>query len=282
MTYTVVAWDRPGNSIGLGTVSHSAAVLTKVLVHRQDAEVEVLVASQAFSSSALGSAAALKTLAGADPQKIGAFCAASEGGSFRQVVLVSSRGTLAAYTGAGCLTYAGDRVDSEAGVAIGGNMLVDRGVLEAAYDAFRAAPGPLDARILAALDAAGSAGGDFRGDRSAGLVIRDQDGPGLDVRVDDHDRPHTELRRLRDLAHKRAGLADCYAWAARGCRAAEAAVLATRLLPDSDDLDIAAWLWAVTTHGRLTPAVVSAEAEALGTELLTRLVDRPAERASNR
>ena len=74
-------------------------------------------------------------------------------------------------------------------------------------EAFDATSGPLAERLLAALDAAEAAGGDWRGRQAAGLVVvageRDEQ-PSVDrvfdLRVDDHDEPLRELRRLHRLA----------------------------------------------------------------------------------
>src|SRR5262249_32928810 len=62
---------------------------------------------------------------------------------------------------------------------------------------------PLAERLLDCLDAAQAAGGDRRGQQSAALLIVERDGgyAGLsdvlvDLRVDDHERPLEELRRL--------------------------------------------------------------------------------------
>ena len=72
--------------------------------------------------------------------------------------------------------------------------------------AFQTAPGPLAARLLAALKAGDGAGGDRRGKQSAALlVVKPAGGYGglndryLDLRVDDHPHPVDELDRLTGL-----------------------------------------------------------------------------------
>jgi hypothetical protein len=73
-------------------------------------------------------------------------------------------------------------------------------------NAFAASTGPLGERLLAALDAAEAAGGDFRGRQAGGLIVvsGSRDDPAwkrvVDVRVDDHPEPVAELRRLYRLA----------------------------------------------------------------------------------
>jgi uncharacterized Ntn-hydrolase superfamily protein len=75
-----------------------------------------------------------------------------------------------------------------------------------ASGSFERAQGDLAHRMLDALDAAEDEGGDIRGRQAAGiLVVRSQltDVPWndtlLNARVDDHDAPPPELRRLVDL-----------------------------------------------------------------------------------
>ena len=56
---------------------------------------------------------------------------------------------------------------------------------------------PFAERLLAALAAGESAGGDKRGKQGAALLIHTtEDYPFLDLRVDDHEEPVGELRRL--------------------------------------------------------------------------------------
>lgn len=271
MTYTVVAWDRDECQLGLGTVSHSAGVLGKVLSRATEREEAVLVASQAFSSPALGRAVADLAVSGAESDVLGDVCLRSEGGRYRQVLTVSTRGSLSAFTGPGCLKYAGQVVDHELGVAVAGNMLRAESVIAAGYDAFRATPGPLEDRILAALDAAGDAGGDFRGDRAAGLVIASASDILMDVRVDDHDAPHQELRRLHVLAVRRSALVACYEWVIGGCLPDVALSVVDRLLPNAADPDVGAWLWVIARYAGLSAPQVGEEARLQGEGLLDRL-----------
>ena len=84
-------------------------------------------------------------------------------------------------------------------------MLNDK-VWPAMSKAFESATGDLAARMLAALDAAQSAGGDIRGQQSAALIVVSGKPTGqawkdrtFDLRVDDHAKPLDELRRLVTL-----------------------------------------------------------------------------------
>lgn len=104
------------------------------------------------------------------------------------------------FTGEDCVPWAGHLRRDQCAVA--GNMLTGPDVLEAMADAFQAAedaPGDLSDRLLKALEAGQSAGGDKRGKQSAALLVYSPE-PRLyhNLRVDDHDDPVAELRRIYD------------------------------------------------------------------------------------
>jgi uncharacterized Ntn-hydrolase superfamily protein len=81
--------------------------------------------------------------------------------------------------------------------------MASAGVWPAMADAFEHERGPLAERMLSALDAAQAAGGDARGSMSAALLVvagtpadDARGGVVANVRVDAHDDPLGELRRL--------------------------------------------------------------------------------------
>ena len=69
-------------------------------------------------------------------------------------------------------------------------------------DAFEASAGEeLHERLVRALEAGQTAGGDKRGRQSAAVrVMEGQPYPYLDLRVDEHPDPITELRRIFEVA----------------------------------------------------------------------------------
>ena len=76
-------------------------------------------------------------------------------------------------------------------------------MVEALADTFTGSQGPLVERLLASLAAGDAAGGDRRGRQSAAVIVREPDGGYgggtdilVDLRVDDHPDPVTELQRL--------------------------------------------------------------------------------------
>jgi uncharacterized Ntn-hydrolase superfamily protein len=120
----------------------------------------------------------------------------------RQLGIVDGEGRGATYTGSACHDWAGGRVG--AGYAAQGNILVSGETVDALAETFEATAGEtLARRLLDCLDAAQAAGGDRRGQQSAAILIvgPEQGFAGLsdvfvDLRVDDHERPLEELRRI--------------------------------------------------------------------------------------
>src|ERR671926_494628 len=93
------------------------------------------------------------------------------------------------------------------GYAAQGNILVSEETVAALAATFEATQGrPLAERLIECLAAAQAAGGDSRGQQSSALLVVERDGgyAGLsdvlvDLRVDDHERPIDELKRLYDV-----------------------------------------------------------------------------------
>jgi uncharacterized Ntn-hydrolase superfamily protein len=129
---------------------------------------------------------------------------ADDGRDHRQLGVVDREGRAASYTGSDCMDWAGGR--SGAGYAAQGNILVSGETVDAIAETFEQSSGLLAERLLDCLDAAQAAGGDRRGQQSAALLVVRKDGgyAGLsdvlvELRVEDHERPLEELRRIYGL-----------------------------------------------------------------------------------
>lgn len=122
--------------------------------------------------------------------------AGDEGRHIRQVHAVDRHGRSAAWTGRNCVEWCGDRAGEQFSVA--GNMLAGEAVLADTFTIFMARSDlPLPERLITALDAGQAAGGDRRGRQSAALLLTTtEDFPDINLRVDDHPEPLSELRRL--------------------------------------------------------------------------------------
>ena len=124
--------------------------------------------------------------------------------SKRQLGIVDSQGNAATFTGDECHDWAGGITGSN--FAAQGNILVSDKTVEAMAEVFLDMEGCLAERLLESLDAGQRVGGDSRGQQSAALlIVQDEGGYGgfndrkVDLRVDDHAQPITELKRLYGL-----------------------------------------------------------------------------------
>jgi uncharacterized Ntn-hydrolase superfamily protein len=204
MTFSIVARSADGESWGVAVASKFLAVgsavpaaVAGVGAIATQADANVAYKGQALSHLDDGATAgvALQRLLEDD-----------EGRDHRQVGLVDVDGGAASHTGVACLEWAGGRTGE--GYAVQGNILVGEEVVAAMERAFLDADPdtPLAHTLLAALAAGDAAGGDRRGRQSAALlVVREGAGYGglddlaVDLRVDDHPDPVSELDRLLDL-----------------------------------------------------------------------------------
>ena len=163
------------------------------------------VATQAWINASYGEEGLALLRAGASAEDtVARLIAGDEGRDRRQVGVVDRDGRAAAYTGVECLPWAGSRLGTC--YAAVGNTLVSAATVDALAETFEATAGsPLVERLLASLAAGQAAGGDRRGQQAAAVrVARRGGGYGgwklaVDLRVDDHSEPITELERLYAL-----------------------------------------------------------------------------------
>ena len=202
MTYSIVARCPRTGQLGVAVQSHFFSVGS--VVPWLEAGVGA-VATQATAEIAHGPDGLSQLRAGRSPMEaLHAILAADPHAETRQVGLIDIDGHAAAHTGQACIAHAGHVIGD--GFTVQANMMARPGVPEAMAAAFSDAGGPLDGRLLDALDAAEAAGGDIRGQQSAALVVVDGQPAArsghervVDVRVDDALAPLVELRRLVEL-----------------------------------------------------------------------------------
>jgi uncharacterized Ntn-hydrolase superfamily protein len=162
-----------------------------------------IVATQSLTERSYGPLGLELLEAGKTPeQALSALVAGDPESSVRQVGMVSSEGAAAAHTGERCIPDAGHQVG--VGYSVQANIMRNTSIWPRMAEAFEAATGTLAERLLATLDVAEKAGGDWRGMQAAGLlVVEGQAKPWervFDLRVEDHPEPLKELRRLHDMA----------------------------------------------------------------------------------
>ena len=126
-----------------------------------------------------------------------------QGREHRQVHMIDAKGRIAAHTGSACIDWCGHLAGE--GFSVAGNMLAGPQVIDATARSYKKNyPMNFAERLLSALEAGEAAGGDKRGKQAAALRIHTtEDYPFLDIRVDDHEDPIGELRRLYEKSLER-------------------------------------------------------------------------------
>jgi uncharacterized Ntn-hydrolase superfamily protein len=199
MTFSIAACDLDRGDWGVAVASKFPAVGSVVPWAKAGVGA---IATQAHANVGYGpdglsllqegvsASAAAARLTGADDNR-----------AARQLGIVDASGGAASFTGDECMPWANGM--SGNGFACQGNILVGPEVVDAMASTFQSAEGELADRLLAALVAGDAAGGDRRGRQSAALLVV-RDGAGydgrndryVDLRVDDHAQPVTELARV--------------------------------------------------------------------------------------
>ncbi|HEX6288668.1 MAG TPA: DUF1028 domain-containing protein [Herpetosiphonaceae bacterium] len=201
-TFSIVARDPANGDLGVAVQSKFLAVGSVVPWARANVGA---IATQALANLSYGpDGLALLEQGLSAPDALRQLIAADEQRDHRQVGIVDHEGRAAAYTGSACQSWAGHVTGD--GFCCQGNILTGEAVVNKMAEAFCAAGGELAERLVAALEAGQSAGGDRRGRQSASLyVVRRGGSYGgyldryVDLRVDDHPDPIKELSRILQL-----------------------------------------------------------------------------------
>lgn len=231
-TFSIVARDPQSGEIGVAVQSHWFAV--GQIVPWAEAGVGA-VATQSFVDPSYGKLGLDLLRAGKSaPDSLRGLLGSDVSCEVRQVAMIDANGTVATFTGARDIQAAGGTTaGGSAGQQLpcgsaGGTLTIGRDfaaqanlmandkVWPAMAKAYGVTTGDLADRLLAALDAAQSAGGDIRGKQSAALLVVKGKSSGkrwldetFNLRVDDHPQPLVELRRLvalqRAYNHMNAG-----------------------------------------------------------------------------
>ena len=261
-TFSIVARDPLTGQMGVAVQSHWFSVGSVVAWGEPGVGV---VATQSMVEKSYGpQGLALMRTGVSALTALPALLQADDNREVRQVAMLDRLGQVAVHTGARCIACAGHVLGES--FSVQANMMLNDTVWPAMAQAFRAASGPLAERLVTALEAAQSAGGDIRGQQSAALLVvsgtaseHPWEGILIDLRVEDHPQPVAEMKRL--LAIHRA-----YDWMNQGDefladgeveQALQAYRSAAELAPDMDELAVLACLDPGGTgpHGRSCPDI---------------------------
>lgn len=258
-TFSIVARDPATGEMGVAVQSHWFSVGS--VVPWAEAGVGA-VATQSFVEPSYGPLGlALMRTGKSAPEALKALLAGDEGREVRQVAMVDAKGRVAAHTGSKCIPAAGHETGDQ--FSVEANLMENDKVWPAMAKAYRDAKGDLAERMLAALDAAQSVGGDIRGVQSAAIVIVKGTGTGrpwadtiFNLRVEDSPQPLKELRRLVQLqrAYNHATAGDDFTAAGRLDDALKEYAEAARLAPEV--LELPYWeAVALASNGHLEEAL---------------------------
>src|SRR5277367_4085365 len=201
MTWSIIARDSVTGQIGIAVATRFFAVGARV---PHIAAGIGGIATQALVNPYYGIDGVRLLRAGNSPHDIvKTLIAADQGRDSRQLHIMDAGGRIASHTGSECVDWCG-HLKGE-GFSIAGNMLARAAVLDDTARAYQAnAALPFAQRLIAAMRAGEAAGGDKRGKQSAALLIHgSEDWSDLDLRVDDHSDPLTELERLEQVSRQR-------------------------------------------------------------------------------
>jgi uncharacterized Ntn-hydrolase superfamily protein len=228
-TFSIVARDSATGEMGVAVQSHWFSVGS--IVPWAEAGVGA-VATQSFVDPSYGKLGLdLMRVGRSAPDTLQGLVEADQGAEVRQVAMIDTEGRVSAFTGCKDIISAGHHVGSQSGgwsavgrgnsagrtwcggsgntgkdYSVQANLMSNDKIWPAMAKAYEETKGDLATRMLAALDAAQSVGGDIRGRQSAALIVVKAKSSGkpwddriFDLRVDDNPEPLKELRRLVTL-----------------------------------------------------------------------------------
>lgn len=247
-TYSIVAFDKENNQMGVAVQSHYFGV--GAIVTWAEAGVGA-VATQSIVDVSYGPLGLSLMKAGKSAQQtLKGLLSADNTPEVRQVAMVDANGIIASHTGDKCIAEAGYKIGN--GYSAQANIMLKNTVWDKMGEAYENTKGDLADRLLAALDAAQKEGGDLRGKQSAALMIVTIDPTGnvyldhpYNLRVEDSPEPLKELRRLVYIAkaYNHVSRGDDYLAENHYDKALEEYKIGMEMLPDNVELRF----WYATT-----------------------------------
>ena len=198
-TFSIVARDTVTGEMGVAVQSHWFSVGSLVAWGKAGVGV---VATQSFINPSFGPRGLSLLENGLSPKlAIQTLLELDEGRDVRQLAILDVHGNVDAYTGKNCIEAAGHLVGNN--FSVQANLMEKNTVWPAMAAAFKNSKGSLAERLLIAMEAAQSEGGDIRGKQSAAILVVKAKSTGnswedkvVDLRVEDSEHPLKEMRRL--------------------------------------------------------------------------------------
>ena len=193
MTFSLIARCARTGQMGVATTTSGFAVGSRVPFAQAGVGA---VATQHRTDPRLGPRGLALLASGCTAaETIAALAASTPDHRWRQIGVVDAQGRTAFFHGARVKPRSG--AVQGAGVLALGNILANDDVLPAMVAAFGADDAPLATRMIRALQAGEDAGGEHGAIQSAAIKIAWRESfPYVDLRVDHHPAPLSELQRL--------------------------------------------------------------------------------------
>src|SRR4029453_14204130 len=212
-TFSIIAFDPATSELGVGVQSRAFSAGAAVPYAKPGVGA---VATQAAANRLYGPKAIALLEQGLSPEEVvKRITDEDEGRDTRQVAVIDTKGRSAVYTGRRVIDRNSDPKDpvhlggyaghiTGTNFSVQGNTLASEEVVKAMASAYERGTGSMAERLMDALDAGQSKGGDTRGMQSAGILVVRPLPPNsestvervVDIRVDDAENPFKELRRL--------------------------------------------------------------------------------------
>ena len=212
-TFSIIAFDPATNEHGIGVQSRAFGAGAAVPYAKPGVGA---VATQASANRSYGPKAIALLEQGVPVEEVVKRITDEDPGrDSRQVAVIDAKGRSAVYTGRRVIERNSDPKDpvhlggyaghiTGTNFSVQGNTLASIEVVKAMAAAYEQGKGSMAERLMDALDAGQAKGGDTRGMQSAGILVVRPLPPNatntvervVDIRVDDHEDPFKELRRL--------------------------------------------------------------------------------------
>ena len=214
-TFSIVAFDPRTQELGVAVQSRAFGAGAAVPWAKAGVGA---VATQAAANRTYGPKAMALLEQGLSPQEVvDRITAEDPGRDRRQVAVIDTAGRIGVYTGKMVIDRNHDPKDRvhyggwagharSINVQAQGNTLASEEVVKAMVAAYEKGTGTMAERLMDALDAGQSMGGDTRGMQAAGILVvapitntEDTTDRVVDLRVDDAPNPFAELRRVLNV-----------------------------------------------------------------------------------
>ncbi|MEM9682819.1 MAG: DUF1028 domain-containing protein [Pseudomonadota bacterium] len=197
MTFTMMGRCKETGRLGIATATNALAVGVRVPFIRPNLGA---VSIMAIADPRLGDTAMhFLEIGYKAPAVIDALVAGDPYAEYRQLGVIDDDGFIAARNGDQNRDYTGYHI-GDSHLALG-NALKGEHILDAMEEGYMATPDdPIEDRLMRSIEAGRDAGGQHGGQRSAAILVYGSKGfSEVNLRVDIHDEPVGELRRVYDI-----------------------------------------------------------------------------------